>query len=81
MNIGTVIYPAVGWRFAVGEANVALFEIAYARNLSEARAAVAGAKSPTLPIGLSAKQCRELAADLINAAKQLEAPGRKSRRH
>jgi hypothetical protein len=67
-----ILYPAVGWRFAVGQGNVCLFELAYARNLGEARSAIAGARSLTLPLGLTAKQCRNLAADLMDAANQID---------
>jgi hypothetical protein len=40
---------------------------------SEAKAAIGGAKAKhVLPLGFAAKQCRDLAADLVDAANKLD---------
>ena len=71
------LYPVTAWRFAIGASGgaeeVTLLEVAYAKDVGEMRAAAAGARpNNTLPLGLTAKQCRDLAADLVEAANKAD---------
>ena len=71
------VYPVTAWRFAIGSSGgdqeVALLKIAYAKDVGEVRAAAAGvALKNMLPLVLSARQCRHLAADLVDAANKLD---------
>jgi hypothetical protein len=67
-----VIYPMMDWSISVGETKVCLVEIEFARNLKEAKAGANGGALPGVPLGMTANQCRELAADLLDAAKRLD---------
>ena len=71
------VYPVTAWRFAIGSSGgdqqVALLQIAYAKDVGEVRAAAAGvALKNMFPLCLSARQCRRLAADLVDAANKLD---------
>jgi hypothetical protein len=68
----TVIYPVLGWRTALGDDEVCLVEIVFARNLKEAEVSTKGGEAPGVPLGMTAHQCRELGADLIDAANKLD---------
>ena len=69
----TIIYPMMGWRTALADDNkVCLVEIVFARNQKEAQAIANGGELPGVPLGMTANQCRELAADLIDAANKLD---------
>jgi hypothetical protein len=80
-KLQSAIYPATAWRVAVGGAGnagqVALLELAYAKGLADMRAAAAGAPPKNkLPLGLTARQCRDLAADLVDAANKIDRGGK-----
>jgi hypothetical protein len=76
MNVGAEhvkIYPTMAGRVAIADAKACLVEIIFARDLAEAQAGVVeGAALPGVPLGMTANQCRELAADLMNAANTLD---------
>ncbi len=76
-KIDSTCFPVVAWRVAVGNAGrksrVTFLEIGYARTLSETKAAAPGREPPNkVPLGLTAQQCRDLAADLVAAANKAE---------
>ena len=76
-KIDSAIFPVVAWRIAVGNAGrdgrVTFLEIGYAKTLSETYAATPGRDPPNkVPLGLTAQQCRDLAADLVAAANKAE---------
>jgi hypothetical protein len=69
-----VIYPMINWRVATGvkKTKVCLLEILFARNVKEAQAGLEGGDLPGFSIGMTPNQCRQLAADLIEAANKLD---------
>jgi hypothetical protein len=76
-NIDSAIFPVVAWRVAVGNAGhdsrVTFLEIGYAKTRAEIGAATPGRDPPNkVPLGLTAQQCRDLAADLVAAANKAE---------
>ena len=76
-KINSAIFPVVAWRIAVGNAGqgnrVTFLEIGYARTRSEIEAAAPGRSPPDkVPLGLTVQQCRDLAADLVEAANKAE---------
>ena len=68
----TVVYPMIRWRTSLGDDEVCLVEIVFARNLKEAEVSTKGGEAPGVPLGMTAHQCRELGADLIDAANKLD---------
>jgi hypothetical protein len=67
-----VIYPMMTWSVALGDdAKVCLVEVVFALNFKEAEAGSKGGESLSVPLAMTAKQCRELATDLIDAANRL----------
>jgi hypothetical protein len=75
-KIDSPIYPVLSWRIAVGSAavdRVTFLEIGYATNLTETRDALTGRPpAHSIPLGMTSRQCRDLAADLIDAANNIE---------
>lgn len=75
-KIDSPIFPVVSWRVAVGNApagKVTFLEIGYAKTLTETRAALPGRAPPhKVPLGLTGQQCRDLAADLIEAVNKID---------
>ena len=77
-KIDSPIFPVVSWRTGVGglggDSQVAFLEIGYAKTFGETRAALPGRPAPhTVPLGMTARQCRDLAADLLAAANKIDA--------
>jgi hypothetical protein len=66
------IYPTTAWRIAIGDTKVCLVEIQYARDMAELHIGAAGGELPSVPLGMTEEQCRELAADLMEAAHRLK---------
>jgi hypothetical protein len=76
-KIDSAIFPVVAWRIAVGSVGggdrLTFLEVGYARTISEARAAEPGRPPPNkVPLGLTPQQCRDLAADLVEAVNKAE---------
>jgi hypothetical protein len=69
-----IIFPMIDWRVATGvkKTKVCLFEILFARNVREAQAGFDGGDLPSVSLGMTPNQCRELAADLMEAANKLD---------
>jgi hypothetical protein len=66
------VYPVVGWQAVFDEEPVCLMLVGYARNSKDAAAARAGKRTPCIPLGFTAAQCRKFAADLIEAANHID---------
>jgi hypothetical protein len=68
-----IIYPTMMWRVVLDDdQEICLVEIVFARNLEEATKGAEGGELPGVPLGMTANQCRELAADLVEAANKLD---------
>ena len=67
----TVIYPLLAWRVGLAETKASLVEVVFARNLEEAQEGMRGGDLPGVPLGVTAHQCRELAADLQGVLRPL----------
>ncbi len=66
-------FPVIGWQAIVGEQPICLMRVGYVRNPKERDAVQAGRREPPIvPLGFTADQCREFAADLLKAAEAID---------
>ncbi|HLH48166.1 MAG TPA: hypothetical protein VKV96_02390 [Roseiarcus sp.] len=67
-----IVFPVVGWEALTANEPICLVRIGYVRDAKEGEAVRAGHEPPIIPLGFTAKQCRDLALDLLKAANAIQ---------